>query len=121
MRTRFVARAGETEIGDLDQLIAIEAATRAGDGMGGGPVSGWSPVGELWASVLPLNASEAERLGKARTLTLYRLRVMTEAVAELGVSTTHRARWEGRVMNIREVRTPPASSIFTDLIAEVIG
>lgn len=121
MRSRFVARAGETDLGDLDQLVVVETAIRAGDGMGGGPVSGWATAGEIWASVLPLSASESERHGKARSLSVYRFRVLTEAISAIDVTPAHRLVWGGRIFDVREVRAPPPSSPFTDMIAETVG
>jgi len=50
-----VSRVG---IGALRHRVALEAATRTGDG-GGGAIVTWLPIAEVWGAITPTTGAEA--------------------------------------------------------------
>lgn len=106
------------DLGDLDQEVTFEAATRGSDGLGGQPITGWSAIGGAWAKIAPLSATEEQRMAKVVTTTRYRVWIMTDAAQALALTTAHRMLWGGRVFNIREAPAVPPRVTFTGLVVE---
>ena len=78
----------------------------------------WSSAGTFRAAVQPLRFSEAEREGATRTVQGYLFRVHTSTVRALSITAADRLLWQGRTLNIREVREPEPRIRFTEIIAE---
>lgn len=103
--------------GPKTELVAFVAESRTADGYGGYART-TSTVGEVWAEVKPQRATEAERSGAVRELTVYLITCSAEAVRALGITHAMRAIWNGRTLNIREVRLGPSRTADCDIVAE---
>ncbi len=102
---------------NLNQVVEVERET-PDPGIGADEAQAWASVGLLRAEVRPLRFSEAEREGATRVVQGYLLRVYTAAVSALAVTAADRVRWNGLVMNVREVRHQPSNIRFTEIVAE---
>ena len=110
--------------GNRSEIVAIDAAGPLLADGGGGGVSTWSQIGSLWADVKPQRATEAERAGAERTLSVYLFTVLTVDARALGLDPAHRLRWSDpvsgreRVFNIREVRAPKYRQAELEIVGE---
>lgn len=102
------------------QPVALQRLTRTPDGAGGA-TEAWADVATIWCDVKPLRASEQERQGAVRALSVYQFSADAMTVAAHSTTTADRLAWSGRVFNIRELRTPKSSVPDIDLIAETGG
>lgn len=103
--------------GPKTELVAFTRESRTPDGYGGYARS-VTTVGELWAEVKPQRATEAERAGSLREMTVYLLTCHAEAVRALGIDHTTLATWNGRKLNVREVRLGASRTADCDIVAE---
>lgn len=103
--------------GPKTELVSFSRESRTPDGYGGFSRT-VTTVGELWAEVRPQRATEAERAGSVREMTVYLLTCHAEAVRALGIDHTVIATWGGRKLNVREVRLGPTRSADCDIVAE---
>ncbi len=78
----------------------------------------WTTVDTFRAEVRPLRFSESEREGAVRAVQGYLFIVHTSTVRALSITAADRIQWNGRTMNIREVRDPDPGVRFTEIIAE---
>lgn len=78
----------------------------------------WSAVGTFRAEVRPLRFTEAEREGATRELQGYLFRIYTSQARAMSMTAADRLVWNGRTLNIREVRDPDPRARFTEIIAE---
>ncbi len=97
--------------------VTLQRLTRTSDGMGGG-VETWADVGLIWCDIKPLRASEAERQGAVRSLSVYQFSADAMSVKAKAASPSDRLVWQGRAYNIRELRTPKSAMPDIDIIAE---
>lgn len=101
--------------GGLTEIITIDRETT--DPTGEADPT-FIEIGRLRAEVKPLRASESERAGALRTISVYSFRVLSRAVRSIGVAPEHRIRWGDLLFNIREVRLPAPQEPFAEIIAE---
>ena len=75
-------------IGELDQRVSLQAASRIGDGGGGASLT-WTEFASVWASVAPGGGSDDLGPDRNETITNYRvtLRRRTDVVAGQRVVT----------------------------------
>lgn len=111
--------------GKRSEIVTIEAkAVPVADGGGGFSPAVWSPLGKLWADVKPQRATEAERAGAERTLSVYLFTVLSIDARAIGLDPAHRLTWldpiagRVRVFNIREVRASKLSAHDLDIVGE---
>lgn len=103
--------------GSLTEVVTVEREALDADGLGTGQ---WAAVGQIRAAVKGVRWREdILRKGDAiRTVGAYQFTGWANAIAALQVSAFDRLIWAGNVYSIREVRTPPDSENFCEIIAE---
>ncbi len=101
--------------GALTEIVAVERETT--DPAGEADPT-FIEIGRLRAEVKPLRASESERAGAVRTLSVYSFRVLNRAARAIVIAPDHRLRWGDLVFNVREVRLPSPQEPFAEIIAE---
>ena len=105
-------------IADLADLITIERETLTSDGSGHTFTSSWATLGQMYAEVKAVRASEAERQGAVRELHVMLFRVHAGEVRALAVRSADRVQWDGRQWNVREIRIGPPREMFAEIVAE---
>ena len=103
-------------IGQLDERITLQSATRTADGAGGFTVS-WAnlpSVPTVWASIKPVRGSEgnAEDRVNARSTALFTIRNRSD------LDESVRIVWRGEVWNIREIRRTGPRPLYLVILAE---
>lgn len=78
----------------------------------------WTTIATFRAEVRPLRFSESEREGAVRAVQGYLLVLHTSTVRAHTITAADRVLWNGRTLNIREVRDPEPGVRFTEIIAE---
>lgn len=78
----------------------------------------WTTVGTFRAEVRPLRFSESEREGAVRAVQGYLIVTHTSTARALAITAADRVLWNGRTLNIREVRDPDPGVRFTEIVAE---
>lgn len=103
-------------IGKLTEVVAVDVE----DGQGIDEIEPiFREVARMRAEVKPVRATESEREGAVRDVSVYLFKVHTSALRATPIAAvSHRIRWAGRIFNIREVRAPMAREPFTDIVAE---
>lgn len=99
------------------ELITIERETNVRR-PGGGVDSGWSSVGQIWASAEYIGGSEGEARGAQRSTLRYRFVGLSAAIEAIGVTVKDRVLWNGERYNIREVPRRLARRVETQIIGE---
>ena len=86
--------------GKLDRSITIKAHTRTGTTPAGAPILSWTVFATVRAQIIQMSTEEYLRAyGETDSLAvIFRLRWLA------GVTTEHRVVFEGRTLNIREVK-----------------
>ncbi|PPD05841.1 MAG: hypothetical protein CTY28_15960 [Hyphomicrobium sp.] len=103
--------------GKRTELIKIERETRAPDG-GGGSVTTWAELGQLWAEARFARAGEKKDRGPVRETTVYKFIVLTDDAEDLGIRATDRIVWDGELYNIRERPRRMQRVAETEIVAE---
>lgn len=103
--------------GERDQRIVVKARADVDDG-GGGVSHEWVETGRLWAHVKPVRATESERQGGMRDGVVYLMTVDARSAAAVGLVPAAIVVWAGQNLNVREVRTAPASQHDLEIVAE---
>lgn len=100
----------------MREVIGIEAEDGRGDD--DETEARWTEIATMRAAVKPVRASESEREGAMRTVQVYLFQVHTADLRTVAVTARHRIRWGQIVLNVREVRHPPANDPITEIVAE---
>lgn len=102
--------------GDLNQPITFEQPSHTPDGYGG-TVLTWTQVGNrTFASIRPINgaAPETERQGTLRASSTYSLKLLRRR----DIDETMRIRWDGEILNIRNINRGATRELTMTIIAE---
>ena len=78
----------------------------------------WTTAGTFRAEVRPLRFSESEREGAVRAVQGYLIITHPSTARALAITAADRVLWNGRTLNIREVRDPDPGTRFTEIIGE---
>lgn len=103
-------------IGQMDELITLQANTRAADG-GGGQVDSWANFATdptVWAKVDPRAGGEGVDGGAFNAAGLWKFVIWYRD----DVSELDRILWNGDYYNIRRVARARQSALYLDLFAE---
>jgi SPP1 family predicted phage head-tail adaptor len=100
--------------GDFDQPVVFETPTGNADGFGGTQLT-WTPVQpRAWARVTPKSQSEAERQGALRASRTY----LFEIHWRKDITEAMRIRWNGEILNIREIQRGSPRDLTMKIVAE---
>jgi SPP1 family predicted phage head-tail adaptor len=100
-------------IASLRHRLTLEAPDELPDGMGG-VVRTWSSLGEIWAAIEPLGASEAIAADKRLGRITHRIALRYRA----GLTLNHRFRLGFRIFAIRALRDPEEQGRLLECLAE---
>lgn len=103
--------------GAKTELVTIERETRTPDG-GGGFMTAWTCIGELWAEVQWVRAGEKRDRGAVRETTVYRFVVLSDDAEDLGIKAADRIIWDREPYNIRERPRRLQRVAETEIVAE---
>mgnify|MGYP002784852241 CR=1 FL=1 len=81
---------------------------------GGGYVSSWNDVAQLWAEILPVSGRERLFAGKVQAQVTHRILVRYRS----DISTSHRLAFESRVFNIRSVMNERECNETLEILVE---
>lgn len=102
-------------IGELDQRVSLQAASRAGDGGGGASLT-WTEFASVWANVTPGTGTDELGPDRNESVTAYRvtLRRRTDVVAGQRVVT------EALTLTIRNVLDNGPRAATMTLLCETL-
>jgi SPP1 family predicted phage head-tail adaptor len=103
----------DTAIGALRLRLTLEAPSRAGDG-GGGAVTSWTTITEVWAAVRPISGAESFELDRVAGKVTHEVVIRYRA----GVTPEMRLRAGTRIFDIRSVFDPDARRRWLTCLAE---
>lgn len=81
---------------------------------GGGYISSWSDIAQLWAEILPVSGRERLFTGKVQAEATHRILIRYRS----DVSTSHRLVFESRIFNIRSIMNAHERNEMLELLAE---
>jgi SPP1 family predicted phage head-tail adaptor len=101
-------------MGDFDQPISFETPVSTPDGLGG-HATAWTAIQPRgWARVTAKAQSEAQRQGAVRASRTYLL----EMHYRRDIMESMRIRWDGQILNIREIRRGSPRDLTMQIVAE---
>ena len=100
--------------GDFDQPIVFETPGGTADGIGGTQIT-WTQVQpSAWAAVTPVRQGETEREGAQRASRTFLFKIHYRR----DITESMRIRWDGQILNIREIRRGSPRELTMQILAE---
>lgn len=104
------------QIGSLDQLVTLQAASETSDG-GGGKEQVWADFATdatVWAEVYPMGGNETDSDGSVNARGMWRFVIRNRS----DVSELDRIVWDGAAYNIRRVARRGGRELYLTIEAE---
>lgn len=102
-------------VGAMRERLQLQQEVRTND-TGGGAALTWQTIATLWGQVEPMRGSENKQAQKLTATDTYKIIMRTST--SLVVTTAMRFVWEGRILNIRDIRDVKTRQRFLEIIAE---
>ncbi len=112
MRSAVRFKTAHPGAGEMTDRITLQRAVETPDDGGGRAVT-WSTIATAWARVTLLFGDEGNRDGAMRESQGYLFSIYRRA----DLTTADRLQWQGRSMNIIEIRLPPPHHLAMEIVA----